>query len=67
MVTKDQMHSGGAYDTQNIISLLGGSGGKVMFFITCKCFFLCTSKLYYYSMRSTARYNMKFTVRERRK
>ena len=33
------MYSGETYDTQNITSLLGGSGGEVMFFITCNCFF----------------------------
>ena len=33
------MYSGEAYDTQNIASLLGGSGGEVMSFLTCNCFF----------------------------
>ena len=35
------MYSGGAYDTQNITSLLGGSGGEVMSFLTCNCFLFC--------------------------
>ena len=39
------MYSGGAYDTQNITSLLGGSGGEVMFFITCNCFFFVYTKV----------------------
>ena len=39
------MYSGGAYDTQNIASLLGGSGGEVMFFITCNCFFFVYTKV----------------------
>ena len=55
------MYSGEAYDTQNITSLLGGSGGEVMFFITCNCFF------FGHLMRSTAKYKMKLIVRERMK
>ena len=39
------LYLGGAYDTQNITSLLGGSGGEVMSFITCDCFFFVYIKV----------------------